>query len=120
MGVGYNAQPQIKDVQVTGMVKGPTRSLARGSSATALNVRGRYSPLGRVVADLPVYATDKNMGFLPEAVLDGNPEYVSIYDKAWELAYTRMRKPASTQPWYRTWMDEAFNDSLFTSGIWLR
>ena len=111
---------KVKDVQVTGMVKGPRRSLARGSSVTSLDVRGRYSPLGRVVVDLPVYETDKNMGFLPEAVVDGNPEYVSIYDKAWELAYTRMRRPSSSQPWYRTWMDEAFLKHLFTSGIWLR
>ena len=108
-----NAQPQIKDVQVTGMVKGPARSLTRGTSTTALTVRGRYSPLGRVVVDLPVYETDKNMGFLPEAVLDGNPEYVSIYDKAWELGYSRARKPPSTQPWYRTWMDEAFSDFIY-------
>ena len=62
----------------------------------------------------------RTCGFLPEAVLDGNPEYVSMYDKSWELAYTRMRRPSSTQPWYRTWVDEAFNFQLFTSGIWLR
>ena len=104
---------KVKDVQVTGMVKGPRRSLARGSSVTSLDVRGRYSPLGRVVVDLPVYETDKNMGFLPEAVVDGNPEYVSIYDKAWELAYTRMRRPSSSQPWYRTWMDEAFLSNIY-------
>ena len=108
-----NAQPQIKDVQVTGMVKGPARSLTRGTSTTGLTVRGRYSPLGRVVVDLPVYETNKNMGFLPEAVLDGNPEYVSIYDKSWELAHTRARKPESTHPWYRTWMDEAFASSIY-------
>ena len=108
-----NGKVKVKDVEVTGMVKGPRRSLARGSSVTSLDVRGRYSPLGRVVVDLPVYETDKNMGFLPEAVVDGNPEYVSIYDKAWELAYTRMRRPSSSQPWYRTWMDEAFLSNIY-------
>ena len=104
---------KVKDVEVTGMVKGPRRGLARGSDHSGLDFRGRYSPLGREVADLPVYATDRASGLLPEAVLDGSPEYVSIYDKAWELAYTRTRKPSSSQPWYRTWMDEAFNDKLF-------
>ena len=99
---------KVKDVQVTGMVKGPTRSLARGTSITALNVRGRYSPLGRVVVDAPVYETNKNMGFLPEAVVDGNPEYVSIYDKAWELAHTRARKPPS---------DSAYNASLTIDAV---
>ena len=104
---------KVKDVEVTGMVKGPRRGLARGSNQSGLDFRGRYSPLGRVVEDLPDYATDRASGLLPEVVVDGSPEYVSIYDKAWELAYSRVRKPSSSQPWYRTWMDEAFNDRLF-------
>ena len=104
---------KVKDVEVTGMVKGPRRGLARGSDPSGLDFRGRYSPLGREVVDAPVYATDRANGLLPEAVLDGSPEYVSIYDKAWELAYTRTRKPSTSQPWYRTWIDEAFNDKLF-------
>ena len=68
---------------------------------------------GRVVEDLPVYATDRANGSLPEVVVDGSPGYVDIYNKAWELAYDRIRKPSSSQAWYRSWIDEAFNDQLF-------
>ena len=108
-----NQKVKVKDVEVTGMAKGPRRGLARGSNRSGLDFRGRYSPLGRVVEDLPDYATDRANGSLPEVVVDGSPGYVSIYNKAWELAYSRVRKPSSSQPWYRTWIDEAFNDKLF-------
>ena len=108
-----NLKVKVKDVEVTGMVKGPRRGMARGSNPSGLDFRGRHSPLGRVVEDLPDYTADRANGLLPEVVVDGSPGYVSIYNKAWELAYTRMRKPSSSSAWYRSWIDEAFNDQLF-------
>ena len=38
---------------------------------------------------------------------------MSLYEKAWELAYERTRQPSASEPWYRTWLDEAHSSQVY-------
>ena len=103
---------KIKEVQVTELVKGPKLGLDRGGSrSNGPTHHGRYAPVGRYVVDLPNYATDSAAGLLPVPVLSGSDaRLVNVYDKAWELLYTRMKAPTTTNL-VRTYVDEAFDTS---------
>ena len=109
---------KIKEVRVTELFMGPKLGTRRGAAsnrAVAANNahgpthHGRYSPVGRYVVDLPSYTADIAAGLLPVPVLSGSDaRLVNVYDKAWELLYTRMRAPPASTNLVRTYIDEAF------------
>ncbi len=101
---------KVKEVRVTELVKGPKLGLDRGGSrSNGPTHHGRYAPVGRYVVGLPSYTTDSAAGLLPVPVLSGSDaRLVNVYDKAWELLYTRMKAPTTTNL-VRTYVDEAFD-----------
>ena len=110
---------KVKEVRVTELLMGPKRGLDRGgvelaphASGSGLDHHGRYAPVGRYAVALPNYATDSAAGLLPVPVLSGNDaRLVNVYDKAWELLYSRMKTPSSASGLVRTYIDEAFSSN---------
>lgn len=60
---------------------------------------------------LPTYEGTKAL--LPRPVFDEEPAWVEVYDKVWEIAFTRFRRPREGSPFVSNYIDEAFNPSLF-------
>ena len=117
-GFSNSGQVKIESIVVSDVLLGPKLGTERGAAGNAgtaneLTHIGRYYPMGKAVVDKPVYVTDRDAGKLPRVVVDGDPGYVSLYEKAWELAYERTRQPTASEPWYRTWLDEAHSSQVF-------
>ncbi len=64
-----------------------------------------------VPAELPKFAESREL--IPEPVLDDNPDYLEMYWKCWELAFTHMRKPDASNGFVSNYLDEAFNPNIF-------
>lgn len=62
-------------------------------------------------SSLPSFATTQHL--IPAPVLDGNPEWISLYWDAWELAYDHYVQPATNSGVVSNYMDEAFDDDLY-------
>ncbi|WP_436497321.1 ricin-type beta-trefoil lectin domain protein [Actinokineospora sp. HUAS TT18] len=81
--------------------------------------KGSFAPLAPHFVPPPAYDPAK----LPRPVIDGNPEWRAMYDKAWSILHSgRIRQPAATSPLVRTYLDEAFDpniifqwDTIFTT-----
>ncbi|MDX2138823.1 MAG: trehalase family glycosidase [Chloroflexota bacterium] len=58
---------------------------------------------------LPTY--DK--GRLPELVADNHPEWVAMYDFAWERAFKNLRQPEPGSGFVSNFIDPAFNANIF-------
>ena len=118
-GFSNSGQVKIESIVVSDVLLGPKLGTERGtadhagSTSNKLTHIGRYYPMGKAVVDKPVYVTDRDAGKLPRVVADGDPSYVSLYEKAWELAYERTRQPSASEPWYRTWLDEAHSSQVY-------
>ena len=76
------------------------------------NERGKYFSK-KVYAGTPIaqFAASKNL--LPSPVLEGNPDWVAMYWKCWELAYHNFKKPVAGSPLVSDYLDEGFNPSIF-------
>jgi hypothetical protein len=61
--------------------------------------------------NIPIYNNIKSQ--LPKPILDGNPEWITMYDKAWQLAFSHIKKPASGSPLVSNFYDEAFDGSIY-------
>ncbi|MDR1023736.1 MAG: cadherin-like beta sandwich domain-containing protein [Prevotellaceae bacterium] len=74
--------------------------------------RGRYfSKKTYDGATIPTYSENREQ--LPKPVLDGNPEWVDMYSKAWELAFAHMKAPQSGSPFVSNYYDEAFDGGFY-------
>ncbi len=74
--------------------------------------QGKY--FGRkayIPVDLPTYITSRDK--LPEPVLEGNPEWVEMYHKCWEIAFDGLKQPPEGSPLVSNWLDEAFSENIF-------
>ena len=60
--------------------------------------------------ELPTYADSKHL--LPQPVLD-KQEWVELYWKAWEIAFSRLQKPPLGSPLVSNWIDEALSPQIF-------
>lgn len=60
---------------------------------------------------LPVYEQIKNL--LPSPVLEGNKEWVSLYWKAWEIAFSQLKSPEPASPLVSNWIDEGLSPQVF-------
>ena len=113
-GFSSSNQLKIESIEVSDLLVGPRLGSERGSARDAdLTYISRYYPMGKAVAAKPAYAADYAANKLPKVVVDDDPGYVSLYDKAWELAYDRTRVPSAREPWYRTWLDEAHSSEVY-------
>jgi glycogen debranching enzyme len=50
---------------------------------------------------------------LPSPILDGNPEWIEMYWKCWEIAFRGIKRPPEGSPLVSNWLDEAFSDNIF-------
>lgn len=67
--------------------------------------RGRYFYKKEYVpAALPLFEESRAM--LPSPVWDKNPEWVRLYWKAWDIAFSSLRQPPAGSPLVANWIDE--------------
>ncbi|WP_269541057.1 MGH1-like glycoside hydrolase domain-containing protein [Cerasicoccus fimbriatus] len=70
--------------------------------------RGRYfSKKHYQPEELPKFSEERHR--LPSPTLEGNPEWVAMYWKAWEIAFTRLKKPKPCSPFVSNWIDEGLS-----------
>ena len=50
---------------------------------------------------------------IPIPILDGEPGWLEMYWKCWELAMNKAKKPYPGSPFVSNYIDEAFNDNIF-------
>jgi len=55
---------------------------------------------------LPKYKECKDK--LPVPILDGNPGWIKMYWRCWEIAFTKLRKPQEGSGFVSNWLDEGF------------
>jgi len=78
----------------------------------AENNRGEYfSKKKYILEDLPTW--NESRVRLPQPILEGNPGWVEMYWKCWELAFDHLRRPQPGSPFVSNYVDEAFNDNIF-------
>ncbi len=65
-----------------------------------------YSP-----EPLPLYEESK--GMLPSPVWDENPEWVELYWRAWEIAFSNLKQPPKGSPLVANWIDEGLSPQIF-------
>ncbi len=87
--------------------------LPLASAVTAFPAeRGVYFPKKAYVpTPLPTFTQAREE--LPGPVLEGRPDLVALYWRAWELGYRHLRAPAPGSPLVSNWMDAAFSKHLF-------
>ena len=60
---------------------------------------------------LPTYEDCKSL--LPEPILEEHPNWIDMYWKAWDLAFSRLRKPEPGSPLVSNWIDEGLSPQIF-------
>ncbi|NQT27497.1 hypothetical protein HQ585_19240 [candidate division KSB1 bacterium] len=60
---------------------------------------------------LPTFSESKD--FLPHPVIEGNPDLIDLYWKAWEIAFTKLRQPQDGSTLVSNYIDEAFSNNIF-------
>lgn len=60
---------------------------------------------------IPTFAQNRDR--LPEPILDGDPGWIDMYWKCWEIGFRHIKKPRPDAPLVSNFLDEAFNDSIF-------
>lgn len=74
--------------------------------------RGRYFYKKEYVpAELPVFEAVR--AGLPSPVCDENPEWVELYWKAWEIAFSNLKQPPAGSPLVSNWVDEGLSPQIF-------
>jgi hypothetical protein len=59
----------------------------------------------------PIPAYDRER--LPQLVVDNHPEWVAMYDKAWQLAFKNLRQPECDSGFIANFVDPAFNANTY-------
>jgi len=73
----------------------------------AFHTKGKYfSRKEYVPKPLPKYSESK--GMLPSPILEGNPGWIEMYWKCWEIAFTKFRQPKKGSGFVSNWLDEGF------------
>ncbi|MCH0565362.1 MULTISPECIES: alpha,alpha-trehalase [unclassified Streptomyces] len=101
-GLRTRALPSVDvdDFAASRLRRGPRRSSAE---------RGVFAPVARHLVPPPAYDPAR----VPRPVIDGRPEWLALYDRAWSLLHTgHIRRPAAGSPLVRTYLDEAFGPDL--------
>lgn len=74
--------------------------------------RGKYFSKKSYV-DHPLPTFEANKAEIPSPIIDGKPEYVELYWKAWSLAFEHFKKPPKGSPFVSNFIDEAFAPQIF-------
>ena len=74
--------------------------------------QGQYfSKKAYIPQPIPDFKTHKNQ--LPRPILEGNPGWVDMYWKSWEIAFKGFKSPPTGSPLVSNWIDEAFSENIF-------
>lgn len=85
-----------------GLHAGPVQNLA---------AQGIFAPVASNSVMPPTYAEAR--ATLPQPIIDGEPGWVTMYDKAWQILYgSRLRQPPAGSPLVRSYLDEAFDPDI--------
>ncbi len=82
------------------------------SFAQQENDRGKYFAKKKYTySAIPTFAESKNK--LPIPILTNDTGWVSMYWKAWEIAFSNFKQPPEGSPLVSNFIDEAFNEYIF-------
>ena len=56
---------------------------------------------------------DRANKLLPRPIADDRPDWLTLYDKAWELAFAGVKRGTADNGFVREYLDEGFNDNIF-------
>ncbi|MCC8145053.1 MAG: hypothetical protein LIO93_01155, partial [Bacteroidales bacterium] len=77
-----------------------------------LSDRGVYFYKKKYIPEpIPTYAANKHL--LPVPVIDDHKEWLAMYDKTWQIAFTNMKAPPAGSPLVANWYDEALDGNIF-------
>lgn len=62
-------------------------------------------------AELPTFGESRHL--LPSPVWDENPQWVNLYWKAWEIAFSNLKQPPKGSPLVANWIDEGLSPQIF-------
>jgi hypothetical protein len=65
----------------------------------------------KTYVDEPIPAYNKEN--LPKPIIDGNPGWVNMYNKAWQLGFDHIKKPVAGSPFVSNWYDEWFDNNIY-------
>jgi hypothetical protein len=83
------------------------RPTAADAAAAFAAIVQRDNPFAaRAYAPAPLPTFDPNS--LPQPIVDDHPEWVALYSKAWELAFTHLRQPTPANGFISNYIDPAF------------
>lgn len=76
------------------------------------SAQGRYFYKKEYVpSELPRFEECREL--LPQPVWDENPQWVELYWKAWEIAFSNLRQPPVGSPLVANWIDEGLSPQVF-------
>lgn len=61
----------------------------------------------------PLPSFEDSRAALPSPVWDENPEWVSLYWRAWEIAFSNLQQPPAGSPLVANWIDEGLSPQIF-------
>jgi glycogen debranching enzyme len=61
--------------------------------------------------EIPTWENSEHL--LPKPILEGNPGWIDMYWKCWEIAFHGMKQPPNGSPLVSNWLDEAFSENIF-------
>ncbi len=88
------------------------RSTDSDPSAAFQTIVQRDNPFATrsyVPAVIPGFDPDR----LPQPIIDEHPEWVSLYSKAWELAFQHLKQPTKANGFVSNFIDPAFRSHIF-------
>ena len=86
--------------------------IASAISAQENKTRGSYFHKKRYIpAELPLF--QKSRTLLPRPIYDENPQWVELYWKAWEIAFSNLKQPPKGSPLVANWIDEGLSPQIF-------
>ena len=68
-----------------------------------------FSRRSYVPVAIPSFDPDR----LPQPIVDDQPEWASLYTKAWELAFRDLKQPTAMNGFVSNFIDPAFNNHIF-------
>lgn len=89
-----------------------TLSVLPLAEMTAQEEQGMYFYRKEYIpAPLPSFEESRND--LPAPVWEENPEWVELYWKAWEIAFSNLKQPPAGSPLVANWIDEGLSPQIF-------
>ena len=79
---------------------------AQEETRGAFFYKKEYTP-----ASLPSFEESRTL--LPSPVWEDNPEWVDLYWRAWEIAFSNLKQPPASSPLVANWIDEGLSPQIF-------